>query len=203
MTLDIIKIYLPKFLSSESSKELFDGLKDFPNNIDSRFYTNHIDESILYQGDGIMNMPVINLPDNIIKNVDSIVMSNTCDISDKNIRFFPSQIMYAPIVNLDKYKSGLMKKIPDLKKINAHIASIKKQHITQIFYLPSYGSKFPESIVFLDRLYNINNSFIDTNRLSNNRIFTLSDFGVYVFILKLSIHFTRIQDKVERKSSRI
>ncbi len=31
MKLEDFKLYLPKFLSSESDKELFDSLKDFPN----------------------------------------------------------------------------------------------------------------------------------------------------------------------------
>ena len=38
MTFDDLKIYLPKFLSSESESALFEGLKDFPKNLDSRIY---------------------------------------------------------------------------------------------------------------------------------------------------------------------
>ena len=36
INIEDIKIYLPKYLSAESNKELFDGLKDFPENIDDR-----------------------------------------------------------------------------------------------------------------------------------------------------------------------
>ena len=57
-----------------------------------------------------------------------------------------------------------------------------------------------ESIVFLDRVNNIPSKFIVRTTVPQKRIFTLSDYGAYLFLLKLSIHFTRIKDNVERKS---
>jgi len=61
------KKYLPRYLSSLSSKELFDGLKDFPENMNKRFYTDEIslDENIIYQGDGIRDLPFIVFPRSI------------------------------------------------------------------------------------------------------------------------------------------
>ena len=53
-------IYLPKYLSDDEVKVLFEDLKKFPNNIDSRFYSFFsIDDAIVYQGDGIKNIPTI------------------------------------------------------------------------------------------------------------------------------------------------
>ena len=52
-----IQKYLPKYLSPESEKRLFDGLKQFPDNIDSRLYTDYLkDNEILYQGDGVRDV---------------------------------------------------------------------------------------------------------------------------------------------------
>jgi len=97
--LDEIKIYLPKFLSAESDKELFEGLRRFPDNIDSTLYTNYLEDTpVIYQGDGLKDMLVVNLPDNTIKATPSMVLSNTCDLHLKNFRFFQSQIVYAPII---------------------------------------------------------------------------------------------------------
>ncbi|NCB47606.1 hypothetical protein EOM81_11385 [bacterium] len=57
MNFDEIRIYLPKFLSAESERELFKGLKDFPENIDDRLYTTYLtDTKIIYQGDGLNNL---------------------------------------------------------------------------------------------------------------------------------------------------
>jgi hypothetical protein len=205
MSLDDFKLYLPKFLSAESDKELFDSLKDFPGNIDSRIYTNYLsDSNIIYQGDGINNMLFINLPDREIKPVPSMIFSNTCDIDLANTRNFPSQMVYAPIINLTKYKEVLYTNAQKSKaQIDAHINSIKNQEITQIFYLPKVDGKLEDSLVFFDRVCNCSNKSIDREGIKERRLFTLSDYGSYLFLLKLSIHFTRIQDKVERKSVNI
>ncbi|KAF0239192.1 MAG: hypothetical protein FD181_172 [Prolixibacteraceae bacterium] len=202
MNEESLKIYLPKFLSAESDKELFEGIKSFPDNIDSRIYTNYLENTcLIYQGDGIRDMLVINLPEPLIKPVPSIILSNTCDIDIENLRMFPSQIVYAPILNLDKYTNALLTKgNKSSEQIDSHLKSIKKQEITQIFYLPKLEGKLEESLVFLDRVLNISNKYIIRSNLKNNRIFTLSNYGAYLFLLKLSIHFTRITDKVDRKS---
>ena len=95
MNLEDIKIYLPKFLSTDSEKELFEGLKEFPANIDTRLYTNYLDDSnIIYQGDGIKDMLIFHISDKKIKSAPSVIFSNTCDIDLDNKRNFPSQIVY-------------------------------------------------------------------------------------------------------------
>lgn len=201
MNLDEIKIYLPKFLSAESDRELFKGLKDFPDNIDERLYTTYLqDNKIIYQGDGLKNLLVVNLPKSEIKPVPGIILSTTCDIDLQNERNFPSQIVYAPIFSLEKYRQALLNNSKkSIEQITDHINAIKKQQITQIFYLPKFDGKIEESIVFLDRVNNMPNTLIERDKITSNRIFTLSDYGAYLFLLKLSIHFTRVQDKVERK----
>ena len=111
MKTEDIKVYLPKFLSAESNKELFEGLQEFPNNLDTRIYTNFLTESdIIYQGDAIKEMLVINLPETKVKPVASVVLSNTCDIDLQNERLYPSQIVYTPIINLKKYRKLLYEK---------------------------------------------------------------------------------------------
>ena len=205
MKLEDFKLYLPKFLSAESEKELFNSLKDFPKNIDSRIYTNYLSNSdIIYQGDGISDMLFVNLPNPEIKPIPSMILSNTCDIDLVNVRNFPSQVVYAPIFNISKYQEALYKNsIKTKEQIDSHINSIKNQEITQVFYLPKVEGEIDDSIVFFDRVCNFPNKLISRENLKEKRLFTLSDYGSYLFILKLSIHFTRIQDKVERKSVNI
>ncbi|WP_296618865.1 hypothetical protein [Marivirga sp.] len=205
MNLEDFKLYLPKFLSAESDKELFDALKKFPNNLDKRIYTNYLsDTEIIYQGDGLNELLVVNLPNPDIKPVPSMILSNTCDIDLDNKRNFPSQVVYTPIFNLNKYQETLLNKSSKSKQqIKSHIQSVKNQEITQIFFLPKVESKIDESIIFFDRVCNFPNKLIPRANLKEKRLFTLSDYGAYLFLLKLSIHFTRIQDKVERRSVNI
>jgi len=85
--LDEIKLYLPKYLSENSEQDLFENLKGFPQNIDSRMYTSrHLNEEVIFQGDGIEGFLVVNLPDRTIKDAKVVVLSNTCDIDLNNVR---------------------------------------------------------------------------------------------------------------------
>jgi hypothetical protein len=202
MELDDLKLYLPRFLSENSEKSLFEGLKDFPNNLDGRFYTGKLkNEEIIFQGDGIRDLLVVNLPSTEIKGAKCLVFSNTCDLDPSNPRFFPSQIVYAPIFDLEKYQSRLST-LPEYssQKVSDHVEAIRRQEITQVFYLPRLGGLLNESIVFLDRINNCSNDFIVRKDLPGQRVFSLGDYGFYIFLLKLSIHFTRIRDKVDRGS---
>lgn len=202
MNMDDIKIYLPKFLSGESEKELFEELKAFPDNIDERLFTNYLtDSEIIYQGDGLRDLLVINLPNPELNYVSCMVLSNSCDIDIRNQREFPSQLVYAPIFNLRKYQEKLYEKSKKTREqIDRHIDSIKHQRITQIFYLPRIIDKLDESIVFFDRVCNFPNKLISRDNIKERRLFVLSNYGAYLFLLKLSIHFTRMYDKVDRKS---
>lgn len=200
MSIDNIQIYLPKYLSAESTKELYEELKNFPDNIDKRLYTSYLRDMHIYQGDCIKDLLVIDLPNTTIKQSNCIVLSNSCDIEIANKRLFPSQIVYAPIIDLERYLKGLSGVIGDMEKISNHEKSIRKQEITQIFFLPKYGSELNDSIVFLDRIYNIKNDYINRDDLPAIRLFSLSNYGHYLFLLKLSLHLTRIQERIDRKS---
>lgn len=200
MNYEEIRDYLPQFLFPQNKYELYSELNKFPDNIDSRIYTQDLKENlVIYQGDGIDRFVLINLPDSRIGFGNAIILSNTCDIDINNSRLYDSQITYAPIFNLNKYENRLIKKGINKGRVETHINEIRRQKPTQIFYLPAIPEiNFEESMVFFDRVLYINNSFIDRNELNERRIFTLSQYGHYLFILKLSIHFLRMNDKVKR-----
>ncbi len=202
MKIEDIRLFLPKYLSSESERELFSSLKNFPENIDYRLYTNYLEkEENIFQGDGIKDLLVINLPQTNIRPAPCMILSNTCDIDPQNKRLFSSQIVYTPIFNLNKYRSRLLSNSSKTKQqIDDHIQAIKRQEITQVFYLPSIYDCLDDSIVFFDRICSCSNKYVSRANLKNQRLFTLSDYGAYLFLLKISIHFTRIQDSVDRKS---
>ena len=199
---DDIKLYLPKYLSETSTKDLFNKIGKFPDNIDHSLYSDILaDEAVIFQGDGLRNLLVVNLPDEKIGKAPAIVLSNTCDIDTNNLRgYFSSQIVYATIFSLDKYKKKLIeKKIKDENSIMQHIESIRKQLITQILYLPIGSGLDYEGIVFLDRINHCDNNYIKRSELKDKRLFSLSNYGFYLFLIKLSIHFTRTQEQVDRK----
>jgi hypothetical protein len=198
MTLEDIKLYLPRYLSEESRNALVDALKNFPIPSE-RFYTTRLkDTKIIYQGDGLTDLLFINLPESETKYRDGIILSNTCDISPDNKRLFESRMVYAPLVRLSVYRQILEEEGVKKEKIEQHLDSISNHHITQIFFLPGANGILEDSIIFFDRLSNLPSNYIDRETLENRRIFTLSAAGHYLFLFKLSFHFTRMQDKVDR-----
>jgi len=199
--LEEIKIYLPHYLSADSQKELFQELKSFPNNIDHRVYSNYSDDDeLIYQGDGYKEMLMVNLPSAEIRNWPAMVISNTCDLDLANRRISDIRVLYAPIMDLDKYKRMLLVKAKySVVKIYEHIGSIRNQHISHIFYLPKGQGLNYEGIVFLDRIINCSRNTIDKSFIKSNRLFMLSNYGLYLFLVKLSINFTRIREGIDRQ----
>ena len=57
-------------------------------------------------------------------------------------------------------------------------------------YLPQY--------LFLDRINNCPIEAVSKEDIDKKRLFTLSNYGFYMFLVKLSIHFTRVREEVDR-----
>ena len=199
--------FLPTYLSKEANENLFNELNNFPKNIDGRLYTNYLNNNkCIYQGDGVFNLQAVNLPDSTIKEVPGMILSNTCDLDKSNERLLDTRLVFATIFQLDKYKELLLKLCVKTgkkteKSINEHIKLIKKQYISHIFYLPKGANLQQDSIVLFDRVNNLPNSILKNQEISKQKIFTLSDYGFYLFLYKLSIHFTRIRENLTRNSS--
>jgi hypothetical protein len=197
--LEDFEIYLPKYLSAESKGALFEGLKQFPNSIDSRLYTDSLkDERIIFQGDGLPNLPFLIFPESKSQSVNAIIVSNSCDIDPRNKRFFRASVVYAPILQLQRYRNMLLREGVPENEITSHIESIKKQEITQVFFLPAHGRLGEDSFVLLDRLISCDNEFLNRDVLRDSRLFTLSDYGHYLFLVKISMHFCRMHEGVDR-----
>lgn len=190
MNIDDIKIYLPTYLSDETQKQLFENLKNFPNPFDMFLHTS---TNEILQGDGL----IINIKN---KNLKIMVISNSCDIDINNKRYFESFMLYAPLFSLNKYKDSLINSGLKKDNVDNHINDIKKHKITQIFYLPSsaYSNLTEDAFIFFDRITNISNNEIPRDNLKKIKIFSLNQSGFYIFLLKLSIHFTRMQERIDR-----
>jgi hypothetical protein len=203
MDLRDIELYLPKYLSPETEQNLFEDLSLFPENIDQRMYMemDRAPKAIL-QGDGLDNLLLVEIPSLEIKYRPSMILSNTCDIDPANKRLFTAHTIYAPIIKLEKYRDLLLaSKVKSEQSIDGHLDGIRRQSVTQIFYLPPSSRMLYEGIVFFDRVQSCRSDLIGKEPIDSSRIFTLSQYGQYLFLFKLSIHFTRITEKIDRAYS--
>ena len=122
-------------------------------------------------------------------------------MSTDNARLYSSRIIYAPILQFEKYCKGLMAKYPeDKQRVISHLNAVKNQQITQALFIPKGGKLTYDGLVFFDRSVNIPLDHEVVKEMCNKKLFTLSDFGFYLFLLKLSIHFTRVQEKIDRST---
>lgn len=203
---DDIDLFLPRYLSDTSKETLIKELKNFPTDGSKDvIYTSALDGvDYLLQGDGVKDVDYVSFPDvKHVGKVPVILISNTCDMSIGNHRINDCRIMFVPILNLDKYQKMLLEKGISSKRIEQHINDIRSQYITQILYLPKGKAGIGlgyEGIAFFDRALSIPLNDDVNRKFVSNKIFTLSDFGFYLFLLKLSYHFTRIQERIDRNS---
>jgi hypothetical protein len=195
------KTYLPKYLSVEAQTNLFAELAQFPDNIDGRLYTIRLAHELnIFQGDGLASLWVADLPNERIGRTRVMVLSNTCDIAPDNRRLLGPRMLYCPVISFPKYENLLRTagSLPRGFNADGHLAAIRKQHNSSMFYLPKTDKLGEEAIAVLDRINNCDAQAVDLRELVRNRLFTLSDYGFYLFLFKLSLHLTRIREAVAR-----
>ncbi len=191
------RTYLPKYLSLEGQTNLFKELKQFPENIDDRMFTSRlINTRTIFQGDALADVWVSNLPDPTIKKARVLVLSNTCDVAPENRRLLGPRLLYCPIIQFGKYKEMIQSQTG--VEMEDHLAEIKRQRHSGMFYLPASPGLGYEAIALLDRVNNCDLQTLPLDELLANRLFTLSDYGFYLFLFKLSVHLTRLREGVAR-----
>ena len=130
--------------------------------------------------------------------IKGILLSNSCDIAPQNRRDFPPRIVLAPLIPLQAF-TDLLKSSPSLRReqIDNKVASIRKQLVSSLFYLPQGGGLDADYIAVLDDLHNIPlQRFMQESE--KVKLFTLGQMGFYLFLFKLSIHFCPFQEGIAR-----
>lgn len=187
--LEQIHTYLPPYLLPEEKSVLFSELARFPSNTEY-FLTKNISENIL-QGDGWDRFEVVNIRNKNSRYVTGVVLSNSCDIDLSNKKPAEQRIIFCPMASLKNYLALLA---AEQQESIRH--AITAQRISDIFYLPGIDGVLEESIILFDDIHSIPLNYYSEQERSKK--FTLSQYGFYIFLIKLSIHFTRIQEGIKR-----
>ncbi len=195
MNEDFIKKHLPQYLFPRDKEELVRLIRSSPDNDGKAFYTNDRgDSNYVWQGDGFPSFTFINLLTERKRTSDAMIISNTCDVSQDNIRLSPVNLMYAPIQPLSKMEDMIRAKY-DSNRASNLLRSVRRNELTNILYLPKLLGRINESFVRFDMIQNISPSFLfGQSDWKEKRLFTLSHFGFYTTLLKLSVHFHRFQE---------
>lgn len=192
---------IPFYLTAEDQQALVRELKAIAGGGAAEYllsdYDNEFNE-VMLQGDGWRGFQLFIFESGERRAVRGVVLSNSCDVDPKNPRDIPARVIFAPLVKLSSYESLLAKSGIDGSRIEAKIASIKSQKTTNVFYLPASGKLAEDYIVRLDEAHSMPvAAHIDSQ--DREKLFTLTNTGFYMLVLKLSVHFCRLQEQVNRK----
>lgn len=193
ITEESIRDQIPYYLTQEAKENLVKALNAFPKN---NYYINCYSNEVL-QGDGWTSLELFDFESGEKKAVKGIIISNSCDISPENKRTIPTKISFAPVIRLDNYIDRLKENNKDAKSIEAKVISIKNQQVSNILYLPKCENLEFDSIAILYELHTIPLSHFLKNP-ERSKIFTLSQVGFYLFLMKISIHFCRFHEALDR-----
>ncbi|MFV8334109.1 hypothetical protein [Flavobacterium sp. GSP14] len=210
---DHFESLLPPYLTSDQKSRLKDSLSQFsiqrgaenPNaELDYNNFTNNQFCNYFKQSDLVYEIRYPHLNEETVEfekyYTTSIILSNTCDISNENSHTLNrKQSILAPIIDLNSF-------IEDLKnndyftdeRLSSFLTELKLQRITNLFYISNNGGE--EYIALLDKIFwfptDELNSYIED--INENKLFSLTQFGYYLFLLKLSFHFCRFPEALDR-----
>jgi hypothetical protein len=189
-----VRLYLPQYLSPDRQQGLWDELKAFPNN--RSIYSTRNEDPDALQGDGWRGFVAIDFHSLDRKTVSGLVLSNSCDLSLANKRTTTPNITFVPLMKLQRYLAVLENNgQSDQQRANV-AASIRRQEVTSVMHLPAIHGQMEESLALFG---DVRSQPLDHFTVGNHSLlFRLSDFGFYLFLFKLSIHFTRMLEGIER-----
>jgi len=195
-----LRDHIPYYLTQDQREGLKRALEDFSQKGESVSYYTAYHQGELLQGDGWDALEIIQFKDTRRISTKGILLSNTCDMDLGNKRERPPNIVFAPIISLSRYRKLLASRGLPTDVISSKIESIKRQEVTSIFYLPQGGELFGDYIAYFDDLHTIPVDYLDCLDCEQN-LFTLSQFGFYLFLFKISVHFCRFHENVARDSA--
>ena len=211
-TLELIRTFLPKYLTPELQENLFKTVQEnFPFSTDPNLIYSRIPEiDCYYQGDCIVDIPFSSFNEGHFETayLNGIIVSNTCDISIDNKRLDMPNVQFASVFLLSEYIEILKAKEISQQRIDSFIVDLKGNRISNLFYLPEKKNGedvvLEESFVRFDLNVSLPISIFTGDAYDNSyapegdRLISFSNYGFYLFLIKLSVHYCRFREGVFR-----
>lgn len=190
-TIEDADIYMPQWLSAPSRKKLFEDLRRLHAGLS--YYTGKEFPHKL-QGDAFTSSPYVSFDDGHLShnNTTVLLLSNTCDISEENNRHLPIMVTVAPIIRIERLRSMLVGNGVASNNVSAKLEAAKRQEISSLFFLPSGSGLGEDSIVLFAYAQSMPLSHFD--QAEPQRVAILSQAGHWLLLMKISMHFSRLQD---------
>lgn len=205
MNLDIesLQQQIPYYLTSKDRQVLVDELRAISRGGTADYFLSQYRDAFksdMLQGDGWRGFQLFMFDTGDRRSVRGLVISNSCDVDLNNRRDFPARVIFAPLVKLAAYEAALQQSGVKQRQIDGKLAAIRAQKTSSIFFLPSGGPLADDHVVRLDDAHSMPVAAHSAAK-DRTKLFTLSNTGFYMLVLKLSIHFCRLHEKANRKNT--
>lgn len=201
MNVDELKGFVPYYLTNDRKHGFLEELTSFMNRDWLEYFTRAVGDTWL-QGDCCARGAKVDVVTLRKADIKCLVVSNSCDIDPNNKRTLPARALLAPLIPLTSYESLLLEKHSGGEQaVQTIIQNIREQKVTNVFYLPHHDALGGETIVLLDDLQTVPVSTLPDPNSAENRYFSLSQIGFFLYLFKLSVHFCRFHEEVDRDVS--
>lgn len=179
--------HLPPYLSESSKRRLVDDLSQFPNSVSSKkFYIPQHGVNELRQGDKFRLVERAVYPQKSFVKASAVLLTNSCSALLENERTLLPHLTFAPLLDFS------------LLETVAQSNQLKESHLANAIYFPPDEQYEKGTIALLDNTFSLPLNQIIVTELLENRISTLSAFGWYFFLFKLSYWYCRMGEKIIR-----
>jgi hypothetical protein len=210
--LELIRTFLPKYLTPEQQDNLFKTIQEhFPLSTDpSQIYSKLSETDYYYQGDCIIDIPFSNFHQGEFQTayLTGIIASNTCDISPDNERFDLPNIQFSSVFSVNEYIAILNQRGVSEQRVKSFLTNLKGNRITNLLYLPEKRNgdeiimeesfaRFDTNVTLPMSIFN-DTTYNKAYSPQGDRLFSFSNYGFYLFLIKISVHYCRFREGVFR-----
>lgn len=188
---------LPAYLTAADQAALAKGLRDFMQSQRLHGFYHATRDPEPLQGDVWGRIDVFNFETGERKRVRAMLVSNSCDMSAGNVRYLPPKLTVATVVPLAAYEQLLLTNGLTQQRVADHLQHVRSQTVTQLFYLPPGGAMQTEHVALLQDLHSLPVEAMAAQP-PKPRLTSLSQFAFYLLLFKLSVHFCRFLEGVDR-----
>lgn len=194
MLMEEIQNQIPYYLTREAGEGILKELESYSEK--TQIILNRESDGVL-QGDGWRGFRLYDFNSSEVRKTRGIVISNSCDIDTENKRDFPAKITFAPLIRMKKIEEIFRGSGLDANTTEQKLRSIREQKSTSFFFIPSQIGLDDEYVIWFNDMHSMPvSSFVESPE--REKIFTLNMTGFYLLLFKISIHFCRFHENVDR-----
>lgn len=192
---DELTLHLPTYLTLPARDALKRAIERHPSASSGPIATVQLFADDLLQGDLVGSAVFFDFLEERTHKSFALLVSNSCDMSQDNRRPTARHVQYCPVLKWARFLELVQSAncFDNEDALNEYLQNVRAQYVTSYFYITRQGE--PDGYVAaLDQIQSAPSSV-----LTGQRHWSLTQFGHYMLLFKLSYHFSRMRENLERR----